>query len=301
MIYNVFVVFLLSAVYVQPSYSTNVNSKYLQFSNQSQPLSKIAISFATLESQDLGKLPSSTFTICGSIYIGFYRGVPTFYTVRRNDQKTLWFSLSIDNQDTAEEVYLPVFTYFGGIVMSNTGGKLVLRPHAWSHACTTVDMESGHVTVVINGILTHNMTISSKDFTANVPTVFQNNLVLGVQQFKFQGSPSVLKQSEASVTDVHVFSAPMNLSQMVESTSNDQWPDGDIVSWTQATWNFSGNTEEITNEEMKLSSSFSNLFKMADGFNSAHDCMNLCPRIQAGGRLPLTRYLFFFLIFFKII
>ena len=27
---------------------------------------------------------------------------------------------------------------------------------------------------------------------------------------------------------------------------------------------------------------------MADGFHSAYDCLDLCPRIQAGGRLPLT-------------
>ena len=199
------------------------------------------------------------------------------------------FFLSLFNQDTTEEVYRPDFSYFGGSVLSNTGGKLRLRPHAWSHACTTVNEESGHVTVVINGILTHNMTISSKDFTGNVPTVFQKHLVLGIYQYKYSGSPNVNSQSEASVTNVNVFSVPMNVSQMEDVTSSGLWTDGDIVSWSQADWAFSGNIDELTDEKNKDPYHFLNLFKMADGFRSAKDCLNLCPRIQAGGRLPLTR------------
>ena len=168
------VVFLfLSEIVWQPCYSETVKSKYFQFSNQLEPLPSKATHFAILKSEDLAGKPFTKFTICGSIYIRFYQGQPTFYTLRRNDQTTLWISLTINNQDPSEEVYLPVLFYFGGSILSNTGGKLRLRPHAWSHACTTVDVESGHVIVVINGILTHNTTISSKDFTGNVPTVFQ--------------------------------------------------------------------------------------------------------------------------------
>ena len=136
----VFVSFLGSAVYVRPS-SDKVKSSYLQFSNQLQPLYEKATNFAILESKDLGELPSSIFTICGSIYIGFYRGFPTFYTVRRNDGETLWFSLSIANQDTTGEIYQPAITYFGGSVMSKTGGKFRLRPHGWSHACVFYSYE----------------------------------------------------------------------------------------------------------------------------------------------------------------
>ena len=119
----------------------------------------------------------------------FFRGLQSFYRVKRNRQESLWFSLTINNQDTAKGVYLSSLYYVDGVVLSNTGGKLRLRPHAWSHACTTVDVESGHVIVVINGILTHNATISTKDFTDNVPTVLKNNLVLGVHQSKFPGQP----------------------------------------------------------------------------------------------------------------
>ena len=183
------VIFLiLSEVAWHPSFSEKVKSKYFQFSNQLKPLLQKATNFAILKSKDLSQLPSSKFTICGSIYIGYYRGYQAFYTVRRNDHATLWFSLGINNQDTKEEVYSPVLFYFGGDVISNTGNKLRLRPHAWSHACTTLDVESGYVTVVINGILTHNTTISSLGLAGNVPTIFQKNLVLGVLQFKFHAA-----------------------------------------------------------------------------------------------------------------
>ena len=281
------VFFILSAGYMQLLSSNKVKSKYFQFSNQLEPLSTKATNFALLESVDLGELSSSTFTICGSIYIRFYRGYPAFYTLRKNDQKTLWFSLFIETQDTISEAYQPGVAFHGGVVTSNTGNKLRLRPHAWSHACTTVDAESGHVTVVINGILTHNTTISNKDFAGNVPTVFQYNLVLGVQEDKF--IKPVVRQSEPSVRNVNVFSVSMNQTQMEKITTTGQWPEGDIVSWSEAIWTISGSVGQITSDKQEHLSNFPNLFKMANGFHSAHDCMNLCPRIQAGGRLPLTK------------
>ena len=68
---------------------------------------------------------------------------------------------------------------------SGTGAELNLKPHAWSHACNTVDVESGYVMVVMKGVITQNTTITSKDFTESVQTVFQNNLVLGLGKEKF--------------------------------------------------------------------------------------------------------------------
>ena len=167
----------------------------------------------------------------------------------------------------------------------NTIGNLRLRPHAWSHACTTVDMESGNVIVVINGILTHNATISSKDFTDNVQAVFQNNLLLGMYQRKYTGAANKNTQSEASATNVNVFSFPMNLSQHVDVTTTGRWTDGDVVAWSKAEWALSGRVEVLFYKQPTLP----NLFKMGEGFESAYDCMNLCPKIhKKGGRLPLA-------------
>ena len=204
--------------------------------------------------------------------------------MRRNSKETLWFSLYIYDQDTNEEVYTSMFFYFNDVVLSNTGGKLRLRPHAWSHACTTVDVKSGHVLVVINGNVTHNATISSTEFTVNIPTVFTTNLILGISQQKFMGQPNKNIQSEASTTNVTVFFVPMNMSRLVDVTTTGRWTDGDVVSWSDAEWTLSGSAEELFYEQP----TFPNLFKMGDGFESANNCMDLCPTIQAGGRLPLT-------------
>ena len=274
----------LTAIHLQLSYSNKNESKYFQFSNQKGPPLAETRNFATLKSGDVGQLSSGKFTMCGSIYINFFRGSQTFYTVRRNRQETLWFSLNIYNQDTTEEVYTSWVKYFNGAVSSNTGGNLRLRPHAWSHSCTTFDVESGYVRVVINGILTHNTTINSEDFTGKRPTVFRNNIVLGTYQTKGPGLPNKNWQSEASVTNVNVFSVAMNLSQQVDVTTTGRWTDGDVVSWSETEWTLSGSAETLFYKQPTIP----HLFKMGEGFENVAECLNVCPRIQAGGRLPLT-------------
>ena len=189
-------------------------SKYLKFSNQNETPVDKATNYATLKSGILDELPSARFTICSSIYISFFRGYQSFYNLLKNDHKTLWFSLLIESQDTTKGKYFSFISYYGGFIISNTGGELNLRPHDWSHACTTVDVESGHIMVAINGVLTHNTTITSNHFTNNLPTFFSKNLVIGLCQEKYPGTKTFNYQSEASVTNVNVFSVPMEKSKM---------------------------------------------------------------------------------------
>ena len=143
--------------------------------------------------------------------------------------------------------------------------------------------------VVINGILTHNTTINSKDFTDNVPTVFKRNLVLGISQRKFSGTANANSQSEASVSNVNVFSFPMSMAKMVAVTSTGNFTGGDIVSWSKSDYELVGNVTAVTSKPLSEQSHFPNLFKMGDGVPSWDDCMNLCPRVQASGRVPFTQ------------
>ena len=250
-------------------------SKYIKFSNQRETVLDEARNFATLQSGGSGVLPSNIFTICGSIYIGYFRSEQNFYTLRGNDQKILLISLNILHQDIAEERYDSTIYYFGGNILPNPGRKLRLRPHAWSYACTTMDVESNHMLVVINGILTHNTTITSINLTDNVPKMLQGNLIIGTIQTKFAGQPDVVTQSEASVTNVNIFSTSMNISQMVHITSTGECRDGDVVSWPLTTWTFTGHVEEVTQEDICKPSHFPHLYKMAGGFPSWSDCMEL--------------------------
>ena len=143
--------------------------------------------------------------------------------------------------------------------------------------------------MVVNGITVFDTILNSNTFTDNLPTVFQNKLILGLSQEVFQNSNNDIRQSEASVTNVNVFSVPLNISYMIDATSFDgQCMTGDIVSWSDSKWEYAGNVEEVRDEELCKNSSFSHLFKMADGFHSWIDCMQVCPRIRADGRVPLT-------------
>ena len=124
--------------------SSSAEFNYLKFTNQEESVCTAATNFSTLESGGSGLSPNKIFTICGSIYIGYFRGYQSFYTLRKTGQETLWYSFSLYSQQISEVIYMPVIFYFGSSLFPNTGGKLRLRPHAWFHACTTLDTESGH-------------------------------------------------------------------------------------------------------------------------------------------------------------
>ena len=285
---QIVVLLVVAASYLPIALSETTRYKFLKFSNQSEHPVNEAINFATLNYGSLGNLSTNKLTICGSIYIGFYRGYQAFYTVNTKGNKNLYLSLSIDNQDTTEEIYTAILDHLGGSVLSITGAKLRLNPHSWSHACTSVDGESGVVIVFFNGVLAFNTTIKSKEITRNFPTVFQRNLVLGTRVFQGVGHKS---QSEASVKNVNVFTGNLNLLEMLNITLAGQWAEGDVVSWSKSMWTSTGSVEEVLDTDVGQTFHFPHLYKIADGFNKWSDCISICPRIQAGGRLPFTRHL----------
>ena len=132
LVYSLLLSLFLTMLFAMP---ITVISTYLQFSNQTENYKiQHATNNATLISKDLVALPSHRFTICGSMYIGFFRGNKAFYTVRKNGEDRVWFTLLINNQDTKKSSYTTRLDYFGLTVFSNTGAKLGLRPHSWSHA-----------------------------------------------------------------------------------------------------------------------------------------------------------------------
>ena len=282
------VILLMLLFFLYISSKTSFGARYLEFSDQREDTLNKATNFAVLRSGSNGVLQTNKFTICGSVYIGYFRGEQVFYTVRRNDQKTLWFSMFVENQEQAAQSYSSAINWYEGAALSNTGQVLGLRPHAWSHACSTLDLENGRVTNVINGILTHNVNITSKDFDDNVPGVFEGNLIIGNFQYKYKGSKNFNGQSEASVTNVQIFSAAMNISQMIYQTSERHCTPGDILSWEKAEWDFTGAVKSRILKNFCRKSRYPNLLPLTTKFNSQADCLGTCPRIQAGGRVPFT-------------
>ena len=179
---------LLSQIYQQ---------QYLEFSDQKETVAMEAINFATLKSGTTSVVPPSKFTICGSIFINFYRAQLTFYTLRKKDHTTLWFSVGLIPQLESERYQ----TFFSVYDNSFIGSFLNLKPQMWSHVCTFVDMYTGHVMISMNGVMTHDIHINNTDFRDNIPEFFEKNLILGLGHEKYPGSPDEIRQSEASVTD----------------------------------------------------------------------------------------------------
>ena len=87
-------------------------TSYLKFSDQEELVLREATNFAILESGVQMELPTNRFMICGSIFIRYYRGYEAFYTVRKNDHSTLWFSLHV-SLDLLSETYDIYFKYIG--------------------------------------------------------------------------------------------------------------------------------------------------------------------------------------------
>ena len=56
------------------------------------------------------------FSLCSSIYIGYFRGYQTFFTIGSED--TLWLSLSFQGQDVTSG-YNVVLSFFGGTLFNN--------------------------------------------------------------------------------------------------------------------------------------------------------------------------------------
>ena len=67
----------------------------------------------------------------------------------------------------------------------------------------------------------------------------------------------------------------MEISQIIDATFSGKFTQGDVVSWSEATWDFVGNVRTVKNYDSETFY-FPNLFKLAD-LNSLDDCMNLCP------------------------
>ena len=286
-----FVIICISIFYLILIVNTT-ESRSFKFSNQTEAVLKKATNYATLQSGPTKYLPSKKFTICASIYIGFFRSFQSFYTIRENLEDRLWFGLSAEYMNLEEGTYKPIITYFGGAWFSNTGNQLALRPHAWSHACTAVDGETGQVTVVINGVTTHDTKFRGEGLVlSDEPLTFEGKLFLGLYQYQSSQSSNNVQQSEASSSNVNIFSSLLNPLEMLKRTTTLPCTPGDFLAWTQATWVLSGNVETLETSDACGISYNTQLYLLPNKFYNWFDCIHMCPKLQRNGRVPMIRSL----------
>ena len=288
-------VFLLP-ILTLPIQQIRCSMQYFKFADQSKPKLAEAQNYAILlkenTSVESNKAPLEEFTICSSINIGYYRGHQAFYTLRKNKEDALWFSLYINSQDLESESYTTIFAYFGDSKLSKSK-QLKLKPHDWSHACTSLDKSLRRVFVVINGVLVHDLVVKDDDFWENFPPVFEGNLLLGVAQWQYSLSNTDKKQSEASVTNLKVFMNALKTPSLIELTSKELCSEGDYLSWSNANWTFWGNVTKCANVDFCTKATFPHLYFFPAHFHLWENCISLCPRFQEGGRIPFVLPLFY--------
>ena len=132
---------------------------------------------------------------------------------------------------------------------------------------------TGHLIVVMNGNLAIYTTIQLEQTL----TGFENNLLLGTTWRHFQKLEK--HQSEASVTNVNIFTGQLNLEYMKNITSNGLCIKGNLLSWNDATWTKFGtvHTEDI--EGFCSKKEYPYLLNFPNTFVQGTDCLKICPRL----------------------
>ena len=170
------------------------------------------------------------------------------------------------------------------------GRRVDMKPHAWSHACTSVS-SSGHVVVVINGVITHGEQISNMNFMNKFPRSIKDSLVLGSAWKQFYSDNLEKFPSEASVTNVNIFSGKLSVGEMMNSTSLGLCLNVSLLTWSQTRWTTRGNVKSEVASDFCGKSTQTHLFNLPYPFEKMEDCLSLCPRMGAGGRVPEMRSL----------
>jgi hypothetical protein len=122
-------------------------------------------------------------------------------SVYKEDRQTIWFSLNVGNQHTADGKYTVYFNMFGkGIPF-----EMNIRPFAWSHACVQIERDAGNVTIVINGELKFSRVVDDTSFLPGAPTSLTGALLVGLSMYQpADNEKPVLTQTEASISGIKV-------------------------------------------------------------------------------------------------
>ena len=263
--------------------------QYFKFVNQSEDVLDKPANYATLRSGLDKKLTSNKFTIWGSIFVEFFRTYSTFFVVKKSSDKSFWFTVYLQAMSLSPESYKPFFHYPSGGLFSTTNSTLPLRPHAWSHACVAVNADTGQVMVVINGVVTHDVRVESEGFIVSEIFTFEKNIILGLYHYQLSDKTSTVHQSEAAVSNVNIFSSILSAQDMVRLTTSEICTDGDFLSWTEASWILTGNVQKFETQELCKISNAAEYLLFPNSFYNCLDCIKLCPRMQANGRVPLIQ------------
>ena len=231
------------------------------------------------EGENLKVLPPN-FTICSSVSSAAFTTALSF------------FQLLLPN----EKPWLNLFAVAGGTNMTrsmvelmvdydtNSLGELPLLPLQWSwmHACLALASEENHIAVVING-----QKLADEKFTAlqglERPTSLAGRLLLA----KMVPVRGIWYQHKGMVANLNIFSGAMSVEKMVARTAGEECGkgDGDVLAWATSQWKLMGDATftEVTTED--LCRRKSDILVFTEKFPNSEDCMYLCKKLHATGRM----------------
>ena len=266
----------------------------LEFEDPKSSNDAAQLSYAKLSSEHTRNPMDRKFTICASIFIGHHHRYQTFFSVRKNEEngKDLWFSLTVEELFFNEGYNIALYSSTASHFNREVNQKIVLRFFDWSHACLSLDADTGHTVVAVNGVITHDSVF--KDLCTKGPLVFRDKLFLGLREMQLGADSVDQAQSEALVTNVNIFADLMENSEMMKTTLQGICSPGDHLGWEEMEWKRVGRamikrasdfSSQLVQSACQLHD-FLHTYVFPAHFNNWNDCIDFCPRMQKNGRVP---------------
>ena len=124
------------------------------------------------------------FTVCSSIFIGYFDN-PAFFQLW-TDGGEPWIWLSFYVQDLISKTYSVGFFYGHNMeIIVSIPRKIPVKPQAWSNGCVGLDLEAKTLRIVVNGIFVHEGTLNiERNITKEKPTNLKDRMLIGSYQMK---------------------------------------------------------------------------------------------------------------------
>ena len=221
---------------------------------------------------------STTFTICSSLSTTALSSTFYFWSLLSSDNEGgVYFGLyQSDELQRTHELQFGV----NGLIntISEEWVEKVPMQIFWYHACSSIDLDSGHTISVVNGIEVMNEEVPAlREFAATRPTNLTNRLVMSKA---FTGFWITSRQR---TTNLNVYSRLLSKAEMqAKTTEGCGVSDGDYLKWTDMEWNMYGDVKMTSVTKEALCRNYLDIVFFHPTIHQP-TCMNICKNLQGTG------------------
>ena len=233
--------------------------------------------YAELKFDPHKTLPES-FTICSSMMIPscptqFW---PSFFSILDKD-RAQFFSPTARHRSMTS---LLKFYYLQASSKHVFDKIPPIFPNQWTRSCLAINLSSGLITWVVEGVLVLNTTSDELGNSTSRPENLSRKLVLGARPFA-----GAWRALSSKVTNVNIFSSSLSVERMQRMTEEGSCVEkGDYLAWEDMEWVLHGKAkiETVDYETTCKRKSYMNLFYTS--FEDWEACMRHCEKL--GSRVP---------------